>query len=191
MKYSECLFACRYSYTVRYDSELLHDLLEGKDTFLDTSEEFRTSLILALLKLHDILNEAVLDDNLEYDSQFEEIILKEDLFRTPTFKTREDWDDWSRLYQMYHLSFLDEWLSPQSIEDGLATLYQDISHIRFVCMEGTLDINNRKVICNTNLYYGDPLLIFRKYSYSFSKSILANILYLIDTITKESYYAVL
>ena len=103
-------------FTAEHNSAILHDVIKG-DSLFDTTEMFRTSLVLALLKLDYYIHDSVLIGNMKYDKESRTFTLEHNIFDI------EDETDLEEARAVSGLPYLPELRNSQVIKDGIHTLY--------------------------------------------------------------------
>lgn len=103
-------------FTVEHNSDLLHDVIKG-DNLFDTTDMFRTSLVLALLKLDYYIHDSVLAGNMKYDKESHTFTLDYNIFDI------EDELDLEAARAVSGLPHLPELKNSQVIKDGIYSMY--------------------------------------------------------------------
>lgn len=130
-------------FTVSHNCGDLKAVLEG-DEFNGNSTMFKTSLIIALLKLHYYINDSLFDDNLEVDGH--KVYLKENIF-----DNLENADILEKVKEKYHLGGLVDLNNSQVIKDGVGILYRNLIKDGITCQNtevGQVIITEKSITVN-------------------------------------------
>ena len=140
MKYSEVSTDGRY--TLNHNSNLLHEFLTG-DRFYNNTSMFRTSLILAMLKIKYLIHESIFDDAMNEISPNE--------FRVNNkFDDLNDLEFLDKVKRDWGMVYINDLNNPQVIKDGIDSMYNDYllkSGVDVICDGiGTMAIKGDTII---------------------------------------------
>lgn len=154
-------------FVIKHESPALHETLFSPSVYSNTTDMFRTALVIAIGKLNSLL-----ESNLVYSEEDNSLSLRYDEFEGFDVFADDSEDcgfGWYALSQTYDLPSHS---NLQVIADGLNTLYKYLADFTIVSEYGEFSLNGRKVACSN--VQGNPAELFRKYASAMSEKLKAS-----------------